>query len=132
MTRPIEFRLLSENNEIVGYEKWYVGSFNMEIKKDYYVAQPCWLYSIDEIYYNPTPINHRYKNQFTGLLDRAGKKIFESDLIKTADGYIHKIYWDCGMFLVDPGYEDHVTLFDATHDDCEIIGNIMENPELLK
>jgi hypothetical protein len=138
MTRPIEFRLLNEHKEIVGYEKWNPGNFNMETKKDYYVNNPCWLYSNDQIRWDPLIILHRYKNQFTGLLDRNGKSIFEGDIVEvnfsTFNGDVLErgtiVFYD-GCFIMD-GINDSYALFiDRPPEDTEVIGNIYENGDLL-
>jgi uncharacterized phage protein (TIGR01671 family) len=79
--------------------------------------------------------------QFTGLLDKNGKKIYEGDIIKIPDnwseyglnaGEKYEIYFAYGGFRCKPkrqklakGYwlEDDKTV--------EIIGNIHETPELI-
>lgn len=70
--------------------------------------------------------------QFTGLRDRKGKKIFEGDIMKV---------W-CGGTLQAKPYlvEDMKELyFEMMRDDrclaindCEIIGNVHDNPELME
>ena len=76
--------------------------------------------------------------QYTGLTDKNGKKIFEGDILVFCKGATHpiKVYWD-GLgwkFLrngknIQDAFEcntiDHIRF-------CEIIGNIHDNPELLK
>jgi uncharacterized phage protein (TIGR01671 family) len=79
--------------------------------------------------------------QFTGLLDKNEKKIFEGDIVKynswifegtdsrtgTGTG-IGTVYFNLGCFRVSaPSWEDDCALID-----CEVIGNIHENPELLE
>ena len=89
--------------------------------------------------------------QYTGLTDKNGKKIFEGDLIKYANN-LYQIIFECGCFaLLDKdgemiskigGLNDHcyplMNLYieccweDNWAYDIEIIGNIHDNPELLK
>lgn len=76
--------------------------------------------------------------QFTGLTDKNGKKIFEGDIIKCKvhemNGYrVRKgvvEYHGVGFIMnLDPNswYDQKNISFD-----CEVIGNIYDNPELLE
>ena len=79
--------------------------------------------------------------QFTGLTDKNGKEIYEGDIIKdtyTQVGHTVYIYWnngwcqwECMNVKKNPDLE-HID--DARWDlhNCEVIGNIYENPELLE
>lgn len=78
--------------------------------------------------------------QYTGLTDKSGEKIFEGDVLqrsymcgkKVMMGAIIAEYWNCsccdGVFGF--GIDGDVDLRD--HEDCEIIGNIHDNPELVE
>lgn len=71
--------------------------------------------------------------QFTGLTDKNGKKIFEGDIItmqKYGKGK-HKslVYFKNGKFAVDGS---NYAFKDICPRNMEIIGNIYDNPELLK
>lgn len=79
--------------------------------------------------------------QFTGLLDKNGKEIYEGDIIKTrrygvvngrcnsqgVDKFI-VIYMDAQFYI-----ENNLRHFYLQDSKCnEVIGNIHDNPELLK
>lgn len=81
--------------------------------------------------------------QFTGLKDKNGKEIYESDILKTKFIGFYEVKF--GLYDNIESYDDAVcgngfylndkeNFFKHFYDseDCEIIGNIFENPELLK
>ena len=74
--------------------------------------------------------------QFTGLKDKNGKEIFEGDIVKMKSYYLRDDIELGGTYVVE--WED---VIDGTLDcdvknqlenNIEVIGNIYENPELLK
>ena len=69
--------------------------------------------------------------QFTGFCDKNGKKIFEGDIVMIYDRLLKVIYdVDYGEFEFDDPL-DQLCLC-ADYNGCEVIGNIWDNPELLK
>lgn len=68
--------------------------------------------------------------QFTGLLDKNGKEIYEGDMVKTKRNAVYAVEWtsfeDSTM-----GYGEGVGFNIHEDDNCEVIGNIYENPNLL-
>lgn len=81
--------------------------------------------------------------QFTGLLDKKGKKIFEGDIVRRFNSkkqevmrYAVKWNTDCCMFVLMSEYtylgeyDSDFTVFYG--EEFEIVGNIYDNPELLK
>jgi uncharacterized phage protein (TIGR01671 family) len=73
--------------------------------------------------------------QFTGLLDKNGKEIYEGDILKydlgETKGLINTVVWDHFSWRISE--MDNSACFPLTSGlDYEIIGNIFETPELLK
>lgn len=86
--------------------------------------------------------------QYTGLTDKNGKKIFEGDIVTYNDaeadyeGYHDNVFLNCGkvgisawdgIYFTNRQIVEMSDLYESeTMVDCEIIGNIYDNPELLE
>lgn len=101
-------------------------------------------FSFAEIFQHPEN-NKLVSQQFIGFTDKNGKKVFVGDLLKTKNG-IFEITFQNGSFCADGGWGVFPIGWDAKmtdYTDCdivksnwikktEIVGNILENPELNK
>ena len=65
--------------------------------------------------------------QFTGLHDKNGKEIYEGDIVTDGVGKF-KIIYDLKL----AGYQPYCIFRDEPENYCEVIGNIYENPDLVK
>lgn len=68
--------------------------------------------------------------QFTGLLDKSGKEIYESDIVKNSADEVYEVKW--GHDDSDGGYIAGFSFgYDYPKERLEVIGNVHEHPELL-
>ena len=80
--------------------------------------------------------SHKNENcifeQYTGLKDKNGKEIYEGDIVQIDDHILgdFEVVWQGLGWKIKraTGYE---TLYVHKSEDCTVIGNIHENPELL-
>lgn len=83
--------------------------------------------------YENEKLNERFElMQFTGLKDKKGNEIYEGDVLQTHSGIGYMVFDNCGYAIKSPGSEAIDYEFSAFYLECEIIGNIYQNSELLK
>lgn len=135
--REIEFR----GKEIYGNNEWAFGTGIVRVQEDTYDTKKWEIVqkvNYDELdYFIPAyetkKIDINTLGQYTGLKDKNGKKIYEEDIIKAlfyGKEVIGKIEFLNGAFtLTNSAVSDNqVFIFE----ELEVIGNIYDNPEVLK
>ena len=124
--REILFRGKRTDN----YE-WIEGSLCTTIPsdEDFYTIS----YFDFEGYYIEEKVIPETVGQYTGLTDKNGKKTFEGDVIQFCTGMkLHYIVeFGLGGFMVSR-YDIRDAIINVYNCPCEVIGNIHDNPELLK
>lgn len=142
MNREIKFRAWLTSGHGITYLNGSHMEYNIILKNGKYASvESGW--DIQGVYDYPVM-------QYTGLKDKNGKEIYEGDVLKVykPNTYIkandlHEVRWHkskscfayfnlrCNFF--DEGRSGLITVGENQHGRwCEIIGNIYENPELLK
>jgi hypothetical protein len=124
--RLIEFRGKQKNTK-----EWCFGFYTPAFNEKGEVFPAIASISIAELLYEP--VIPETIGQYTGLTDKNGKKIFEGDIV-TMPAYAggkHKavVYFKNGKFAVDGS---NYSFKDIAPKRMEVIGNIHDNPELLK
>ncbi len=155
MSREILFKAKRANWRELPKEEWWVEGFYYKMNETTYAFA-------DDYEKNPVPTHHyilfermtdwglpnqmhqvkvdgKTVCQYTGLDDKDKRKIFEGDILRIKTENLSK---KDGCFVVEwsePGScfvacgKSYLAHFDNAYEDCrEVIGNIFDNPELLK
>lgn len=119
--------------------RWFYGYFIKGNKDHCYIKESL---KAEGFWVSPETVG-----QFTGLLDKNGKEIYEGDVlqmwlddaVEKEGGYFHRMYV---VFTVEKGFvlwgermtiEDAEPLFEMLQwKDSEVVGNIHDNPELIR
>lgn len=132
MNREIRFRgkRVDNNNWVFGYFYEECGST--------YIFEDKQKQMRSELYRNcPFKVNPETIGQFTGLLDKYGKEIYEGDIVvfifeNGTESLPYLVFFEDGSWWVNNSQTkqyDH--LYHNLHN-IKVIGNIHENPELLE
>lgn len=85
---------------------------------------------------DPIEINPETLCQYTGLTDKNGRKIWESDIVKHEDSQCSgAIRWYRGDYVgwcVDDVHDYEQQFSIDMFNECEVIGNIFDNVDLLE
>ena len=139
--REILFKAKHKNWRELPKEEWWVeGSYHHQT--DYY-GDPCDKhYIIDgtetdmEGYGGHYEIDPGTLCQYTGLKDKDGNRIWENDIVKhEISDTIGTVKWyqeDYVGWCVDDIVIDEQQFTDEMWNECEVIGNVFGNPELLQ
>lgn len=138
--RTIRFR-----GESIYNKEWLYGSL-IKIEKDRYAIIP----DLNDIEIGKSismyEVHSETLGQFTGLLDRTGKEIYEGDVISVNGKYLRLVKFidEYACFCIarisdldknlETGYWQQVIpgWWNNPDREIEIVGNIYDNPELMK
>lgn len=125
--REIKFR-----GKDILHKKWQYGSLAKdEPQKAYYI--------IDNDYGRGIDVDESTIGQYTGLKDINGKEIYEGDIVAEKGHYVNsdrlvyqKIQWKENYSCWLRGEYQRLTPKNIKTYQIEVVGNIYDNPELLK
>jgi uncharacterized phage protein (TIGR01671 family) len=90
-------------------------------------AELCFHYNLKNVLYRPN-LTRLICEQYIGLKDKNGNKIFEGDIVRNEQGKTSVVNFKKGSFLVGDFYFGSI----GAGMQLELVGNIHENTELLE
>lgn len=86
-----------------------------------------WHHTLDEITISNIDDGDYVIQQYTGLKDKNGKEVYEGDILLDDAKIPLECFYDNGKFMAGISYASQ-----EWFSDCEVVGNIFENKDLLK
>jgi len=101
----------------------------------WYLTEERYYYFTLSEYANDYSIRYKVQNSdkelYTGLKDKTGKEIYEGDIVEFSKG-IGQIIYSGGEYSIEYNNDLFNLGFHHHNNEIKIVGNIYENPELLK
>lgn len=133
--REIKFRAWNKRDKLMEYLD-YLNLSKAQFCGNWNVAPPEDLFDVATVKGSLLLFSDVTLMQYTGMRDKKNVEIFEGDIVKIPHYHDKRTYingfvkFKDGSFLVD--YVDMEGIISCHKDNIEVIGNIYENPELLK
>ena len=138
MSREILFKAKRKNWRELSQEEWWVEGNFITDEKDDQKAYIGYLFGVvDGVVedFDIVEINPETLCQYTGLPDKNGKRIWENDIVEhEISSVLGAVEWyaeDYVGWWVNDEYLGKQQFTDEMWDECVVIGNIFDNPELL-
>ena len=138
MSREILFKAKRKNWRELSQEEWWVEGNFITDEKDDQKAYIGYLFGVvDGVVedFDIVEINLETLCQYTGLTDKNGKRIWENDIVEhEISSVLGAVEWyaeDYVGWWVNDEYLGKQQFTDEMWDECVVIGNIFDNPELL-
>lgn len=108
--------LLKEKAFIISYSNYQFGDFSEAV-----------MHEVD-----PETVG-----QYTNFIDKNGKKMFEGDIVSiyNSKAFLFAVAWNDNHYILKcttNGVSDNILNVIESPEDVEVVGNIYDNPELIK